>query len=102
MKTNFKKGDLVITKSRKEHMRFLDHVIKHNMRVGGVAWEDRYTDCDDGYNRLFYNGKKWKSFDKEDFRIMRLKRKTKRKFKAKKVLSFRTTYEGSMVKHRFF
>ncbi len=100
-KFKLKKGDLIKTTSNKEHKLLLKTLKQEGFKIYRTTWVDRYDDCIDGYNLIYFNGKKFESFHKEDLTGM-LRNKVKRKFKAKKVIaSFRTSYHDCKLTHLF-
>jgi hypothetical protein len=98
----FKKGDLIKTTNAREHIEVVGCLKNLGMKIDRATWKDRHVDFGNRYNKIFYNGKKWETYDPMDMVVFDIKRKTRRKLTAKETLSLRTTYVGSKLKHRFF
>jgi len=99
----FKKWDLIKTTSNKEHATVIKTLKERGFRIDSLTWDDRYEDHEDGYKYILYKRKRFEAFDKDDLKTFGHWYKIKRKFKASEVISsYRTSYGGNKLKHRFF
>jgi nitrate/TMAO reductase-like tetraheme cytochrome c subunit len=98
-----KKGDLIKTKSNKEHKTVIRILKTNGFKINKHTWRDRHRDYSDRFNFILFDGKTFESFCYDDIEIPSIRKKIKRKVKAEKLISsYRTSYDNSKLKHRFF